>query len=78
MSDTLMQVLMFLLTVGVGALGWFARVLYEATKELRKDLSELQVKVSEDYVRYDRMQDAIRPILDAIKELREDVKRMSK
>lgn len=63
---------MFLGLVGLacGILGWFARELYNATQSLRKDLSALEVKLSSDYVRYDRLQDAMKPIMDSLHEIK--------
>jgi cell division protein FtsB len=63
---------MFLALIGLacGILGWFARELYNATQSLRKDLSALEVKLSSDYIRYDRMQDAIKPIMDSLHEIK--------
>ena len=63
---------MFLGLVGLacGILGWFARELYNATQALRKDLSALEVKLSSDYVRYDRLQDAMKPIMDSLHEIK--------
>lgn len=51
------------------ALGWFARELYGATQTLRRDLATLEVKLTTDYVRYDRLQDALKPVLEAIRDL---------
>lgn len=51
-------------------LGWFARELYNATQSLRKDLSALEVKLSSDYIRYDRLQDAMKPIMDSLHEIK--------
>ena len=52
-------------------LGWFARELYAATQALRKDLSALEVRLGSDYIRYDRMQDAMKPILDSLAEIKQ-------
>lgn len=49
-----------------GVLGWFGRELWQAVQELRKDLSALETKIGTDYVRYDRLQDALKPIMDAL------------
>jgi hypothetical protein len=59
-------------TCAVG--GWFARELYAATQQLRKDLASLEVQISRDYVRYDRLQDALKPILEGIHDIRETLK----
>jgi hypothetical protein len=55
-------------------LGWFARILYQATQDLKQDLSELEVQITRDYVRYDRLQDAMKPIMDALHEIKETLK----
>lgn len=62
----------FLMIVGIacGVLGWFARELYSATQLLRKDLSALQTQIATDYIRYDRMQDALKPIMDQLHEIK--------
>jgi hypothetical protein len=53
------------------ALGWFARELYGATQGLRRDLSTLEVRIGTDYVRYDRLQDAFKPIMDSLHEIKQ-------
>lgn len=67
------QIGLLILTGCVGVLGWFARVLYEATQSLRRDLSSLEVKISAEYVRYDRLQDALKPIMDSLREIKESL-----
>lgn len=56
-----------------GVLGWFARELYAATQALRKDISALEVRIGTDYVRYDRLQDALKPLVEQIRDLNEKV-----
>ena len=51
-------------------LGWFARELYAAVQQLRKDLAELEVRMGTDYVRYDRLRDALEPIKAGIEEIK--------
>lgn len=69
------QIFLALLGIGIGVLGWFARVLYDATQSLRRDLSSLEVQLNRDYVRNDRlreaMADALKPITEGIKEIKE-------
>lgn len=67
---TLEQMFLGLVALSCGILGWFARELYSATQSLRKDLSALEVKLSSDYIRYDRMQDAMKPIMDSLHEIK--------
>lgn len=54
-----------------GVLGWFARELYAATQALRKDISALEVRIGTDYIRYDRLQDAMKPIMESLREIKQ-------
>lgn len=67
---SLEQVIMSLLGIACTVLGWFARELYGATQSLRKDLSALEVRISSDFIRYDRLQDALKPIMDSLQEIK--------
>lgn len=51
-------------------LGWLGRELWGAVQLLRKDLSALEVRISREYVSYDRLADAMRPMLDGINEIK--------
>jgi septation ring formation regulator EzrA len=57
------------LGVVCGVLGWLSREIWAAVKELRKDLSDLREIISRDYVRYDRLQDALRPVLHKLERI---------
>jgi cell division protein FtsB len=52
-----------------GVLGWFGRELWAAVQQLRRDLAALEVRIGQDYIRYDRLQDAIRPILEKLQRI---------
>jgi septation ring formation regulator EzrA len=39
-------------------------------QKLRQDLSQLEVRISGEYVRYDRLQDALKPIMAALEEIK--------
>lgn len=52
-----------------GIIGWFSRELWAAVQELRKDIKELEVQLTRDYVRYDRLQDALRPIMETLEKI---------
>ncbi len=67
----LTQIFMWLLGIACAGLGWFANVLYQATQSLRQDLSALQTQIATDYIRYDRMQDALKPIMDTLQEIKQ-------
>lgn len=43
-------------------LGWLGRELWNAVQALRRDLSNLEIRIGTDYVRYDRLRDALQPL----------------
>jgi hypothetical protein len=59
-------VLMAGLGLACGLLGWLGRELWNAVQSLRKDLSSLEVRIGTDYVRYDRLQDALKPLMEKL------------
>lgn len=65
------QIALWALGAVCTVLGWFARELYNATQSLRKDLSALEVNLNRDYVRYDRLQDALKPVMDSLTEIKQ-------
>lgn len=65
------QIVLWVLGITCAVLGWFARELYGATQALRRDLSTLEVQIGRDYVRYDRLQDALKPLLTGIHEIKQ-------
>jgi hypothetical protein len=70
---SLEQVLLAGLSLGGAVLGWLARELWGAVQQLRKDLQSLEVRISSDYVRYDRLQDAMRPIMDKLQRIEDSL-----
>jgi hypothetical protein len=64
------QIITALLGLACTGLGWFASELYAATQALRRDLSALEVRIGTDYVRYDRLQDAVKPIMESLHEIK--------
>lgn len=71
MSLDIHDIATFLLGIVVSVLGWGLRELWSAVKDLRADMHELEVGLRDDYVRYDRMQDAMAPIMKALDEIRD-------
>lgn len=51
------------------AIGWFARVLWEANKELRKDLASLREEIPKTYVSKSDFRDAWREVMDLLREI---------
>ena len=68
------QAFLVLLGVVCTGLGWFANQLFHAVEKLKDDLTELQVRIGSDFVRYDRLQDMLKPILNGIEEIKESIK----
>ena len=62
------------LSLCTAVLGWFARELWAAVQKLKEDLNKLEIKIGTDYVRYDRLQDAMKPIMEALSEIKETLK----
>ena len=67
---TLEQALIALIGAACAGIGWFARELYAATQSLRRDLSALEVRIGNDYIRYDRLQDMLEPITKSLDEIK--------
>jgi hypothetical protein len=50
----------------LAVVGWFARELYGAVKELRLDLSKLREEIAKEYVTKDDFRDAIREVKELL------------
>jgi hypothetical protein len=65
------QLSLFALGIACGILGWFARQVWGAVQELKDDVNKLRVMIGTDYIRYDRLQDAMKPIVDSLNEIKQ-------
>lgn len=54
---------------GLAAIGWFARVLWEAVKDVRKELSTLREQIPEKYVSKDDFREAWREVRDLLRSI---------
>ncbi len=72
---SLEEVLVGLLTIMAAVGGWLLRELWQAVKELRKDLQDLEVKIPETYVTLKSFDASVNRILDAIEGLRKDIRK---
>lgn len=52
-------VINFVLGGVIGLIGWFAREIWDAIKELRKEIKQLDNKMHQDFVRRDDFRDAM-------------------
>ena len=66
----LTQLAVIALSIVCASLGWFARQVWAAVQELKTDVNNLRVLIGTDYIRYDRMQDAMQPIMDTLQEIK--------
>jgi len=64
------QILLGVLGVACTCMGWFLNQMYHAVENLKKDLGGLEIKIGTDFVRYDRLQDMLRPIAEGIVEIK--------
>ena len=56
------QFLLAVLSASSAVLGWLARELWAAVKQLRSDLDALRVHIAERYIRDDRLAEVMRPM----------------
>ena len=56
------------------AVGWILKVVWDALRELRQDVKQIERDLPEVYVRKDDFREAVREIRDTMKELRTDMK----
>lgn len=56
------------------AVGWILKIVWDALKELRQDVKQIERDLPEVYVRKDDFREAVREIRDTMKDLRTDMK----
>ena len=55
--------------VGLPVLGWFAREMWGAVKELRKDLHKLEIILPDKYIKRDEFQEGLKEIKDICRQI---------
>jgi hypothetical protein len=69
------QTLINWLFVGLGAsLGWITKVVWDAIKELKADMKQIERDLPEIYVRKDDFKTAVTDMKSDVRELRQDMK----
>jgi hypothetical protein len=63
------QIINVLLGGGLMVLGWFARELWSAVKNLKEDLIKLKTELSDNYVRKDDFKDFKRDLFDILRRI---------
>lgn len=65
------QPILWVLGIACAVLGWFARQVWGAVQELKRDVGAIRILISDDYVRYDRLQDAFKPVMESLQEIKQ-------
>jgi septation ring formation regulator EzrA len=68
------EVVVVLLSVLGTVCGWFLRSLWDIVHNLKEEVGKLEVHLAEQYVPYSRLQDALKPIMDALSEIKETLR----
>lgn len=68
------QIWLSALAIICTCLGWFARELHSTLKQTQRDLAQLEIKMSADYIRFDRLTEALSPILESLREIKQSLK----
>lgn len=75
MSQTdYLQLGLFALGVVCAVLGWFARQVWGAVQSLKEDVTNLRVMIGTDYVRFDRLAEALQPLLESLKDIKHSLR----
>lgn len=61
------------IATGFTVIGWFARQIWAAVNELRRDLQTLQIQLPTSYVRRDEFSEALKEIKDISKQIFEKI-----
>jgi len=64
------SIVLWALGLTCACLGWFARQIWSAVQGLKKEMSDFRVLVAKEYIAYDRLQDALKPIMDSLHEIK--------
>lgn len=70
----MINIVVGLLSAGSLVAGWFLRQLWYAVNQLKQELSHLEVRIAREYVPYDRLTEHIKPIMEALSEIKETLK----
>ena len=60
----------------IAAIGWFAREIWDAIKDLRKDIKEIEQSLPENYVRRDDFRESMADVKEDMKEGFREVKEL--
>ncbi len=67
--NTIMPVLIFILTLATGCIGWFAGQMWNRLKAIEDKHADYKLTVADNYVRHDRMQEIIKPMATSISDV---------
>lgn len=64
------QLALLALSLVCSILGWFARQIWSAVQDMKKEIGDVRILIGTEYVRYDRLQDALKPVMDSLHEIK--------
>lgn len=67
-QSTITNIVLFVLSLVLTALGWFSREIWGALKDLRKDLHDLEVTLPAKYIAKDDFAEAMKDIKQDLRE----------
>jgi hypothetical protein len=68
----------FVLLTAVGVGGWFAREVWDAVKELREDIHQIEVDLPSNYIRRDEFHEGLKEIKDICRQIFDKVDSLEK
>lgn len=68
----------FVLLTAVGVGGWFAREVWDAVKELRDDIHQIEVDLPSNYIRRDEFHEGLKEIKDICRQIFDKVDSLEK
>ena len=63
------EVINVVIGIALSAVGWFARQLWDAVQELKRDLSDLEVKLPTEYIRKDEFSERWIEVLSSLRRI---------
>ena len=63
------EVINVVIGIALSAVGWFARQMWDAVQELKRDLSDLEVKLPTEYIRKDEFSERWIEVLSSLRRI---------
>lgn len=70
-----LQLAAVVVMITAGCAGWLIKQFWNSVQELRKEINDLKVLISSEYIRYDRLAETLKPIMDTLVEIKQSLER---